>query len=141
MKASDVIEFDSACTAEFFGFNNVYEYYRESSSVRFLPTITIPSLLLSALDDPISNHEMIPYAEVLKNPKLILATTAKGGHLAWFTFDITSILPGKRWMAEPVREFIDAIVIVYDVKLGENDHARSSSQKCNGSADTRPLER
>jgi predicted alpha/beta-fold hydrolase len=50
-----------------------------------LSKVTTPTLLLSALNDPIVHQEAIPYADIKINPNLLLLTTRCGGHIAWFT--------------------------------------------------------
>lgn len=45
------------------------------------PTRSIPCLFLTALDDPISNQECIPYLEIASNPNAVLVITRLGGHL------------------------------------------------------------
>ena len=45
-------EFDDAATAPLHGFAGADDYYARSSSLPFLERITVPTLCLSALDDP-----------------------------------------------------------------------------------------
>jgi predicted alpha/beta-fold hydrolase len=110
--AKSIMEFDAAATAKSFGFKTVHEYYRFGSSAQDIPYITTPCLFLTALDDPISNSEVIPYYEIKSNPNAILATTKTGGHLGWFSYN-GSFIPGTRWFQKPVSEFIHAIMEVF----------------------------
>jgi hypothetical protein len=66
--------------------------------------------LVTSLDDPISNSEVIPYFEIKSNPHIILATTKHGGHLGWFRSGFDNILPRERWFPKPVGEFIHSIM-------------------------------
>ncbi|KAI8918081.1 Alpha/Beta hydrolase protein, partial [Entophlyctis helioformis] len=111
--AKYLVDFDEACTRRAFNFRSADEYYRHASCAQHVPDVAIPTLLFSALDDPIAPPELIPYRESRANPHVILATTAHGGHLGWF--DGTSIqnilFPGRRWFAKPVAEFAKAILL------------------------------
>ncbi|KAJ3327445.1 hypothetical protein HDU76_011797 [Blyttiomyces sp. JEL0837] len=100
-----ITDFDEAITRRLFGFRTVHEYYRMGSSAQYVPDITIPGLLLSALDDPVASLEAIPVYEVCANPNVVLATTAKGGHIGWFE----GFFRPKRWFAKPVVEFLVAL--------------------------------
>ncbi len=61
------------------------EYYIEHSSLPLLDKISIPTLLLNALDDPIVHSRLVELAKesVKKNENLILAHTKYGGHMGW----------------------------------------------------------
>jgi predicted alpha/beta-fold hydrolase len=50
--ARNVFEFDDAVTAPVHGFADARDYYTRSSSRHFLQRIRVPTLLLSAFDDP-----------------------------------------------------------------------------------------
>ncbi|KAJ3053607.1 hypothetical protein HK102_011677, partial [Quaeritorhiza haematococci] len=53
-KAKTLTEFDDACTRLVFKFRTVDEYYRKGSSGQYVPDVAIPTLLLSAIDDPVA---------------------------------------------------------------------------------------
>jgi uncharacterized protein len=65
--ARTLYEFDDVVTAPVHGFTSADDYYARSSSIHFLPGIRVPTLLLSAFDDP-----FLP-ADVLKAVHLIAA--------------------------------------------------------------------
>ncbi|KAJ3291468.1 hypothetical protein HK104_006083 [Borealophlyctis nickersoniae] len=104
-----ITEFDDLVTRRAFNFRTVHEYYRRNSSAQFVPDIAIPTLLLSALDDPVVPKEAIPLYEAEANGNVILATTERGGHLGWFEGTGVWGMP-KRWNPEPVAQFVTAIV-------------------------------
>ncbi|KAI8609857.1 Alpha/Beta hydrolase protein [Chytriomyces sp. MP71] len=104
LKVKYLNEFDDAATRRMFGFRTVNEYYRMASSAQYLPDVSIPTLLLSDMDDPVALSQSIPVADVLANPHVLLATTRVGGHLGWFGWT------GKRWFPRPVLEFCKSIV-------------------------------
>ncbi|KAJ3194166.1 hypothetical protein HDU67_004831 [Dinochytrium kinnereticum] len=106
--AKSLTEFDDAVTRRAFGFRTVHEYYRMGSSAQYVPDIRIPTLILSALDDPIASYKTIPVYETKANPNVILATTLRGGHIGWYQ----GIIP-TRWFQEPVVDFITAMFEAY----------------------------
>ncbi|KAG2378221.1 hypothetical protein C9374_008364 [Naegleria lovaniensis] len=63
-------------------FDSVEEFYNFHSCKDKLKNITIPTICINALDDPISTYEAIPFEEFLYNKKLMLVTTLRGGHIA-----------------------------------------------------------
>jgi len=52
LRARSVFEFDEAVTAPVHGFADAHDYYQRSSSLAYLSRIRVPTLLLSARDDP-----------------------------------------------------------------------------------------
>lgn len=52
MAAKTMFQFDDSFTAPVHGFRDASHYYAESSAIRWLPTISVKTLLLSAVDDP-----------------------------------------------------------------------------------------
>ena len=83
-EARNIMEFDHAATSKQFGYATVHEYYRFGSCAQDIPYIKVPTLFLSALDDPICSSETLPFYEINSNPHTILVTTSYGGHLGWY---------------------------------------------------------
>ncbi|KAI8826648.1 Alpha/Beta hydrolase protein [Fimicolochytrium jonesii] len=108
LKARYLYEFDNLLTRVMFKYRTVHEYYRKASSAQYIPDIRVPFLVLTALDDPISPPEVLPYFEVYENPHCIMATTKRGGHIGWFEGWFRT----SRWHQRPIGEFIGAIVEV-----------------------------
>jgi len=75
--------FDDAFTAPVHGFQDAEDYYRRSSSARYLHGIRVPTLLLQARDDPFLPREALPEAEMEANPWLLPRITDAGGHLGF----------------------------------------------------------
>lgn len=94
-------EFDRRFTAPFHGFSSVAEYWSSSSSINFLSTISIPTLAISALDDPFLSPSCFPHAIAAKHPMLFLDTPAHGGHVGF----IDSLSLSMTWTEQRVVEF------------------------------------
>ena len=66
------------------GYKDGDEYWRESSSYRYIGSISVPFLNLSAQDDMIvreASHSRIGYC--ISNPNVMVVETRCGGHLGW----------------------------------------------------------
>lgn len=84
-RAENIYEFDDAVTAPVHGFNDAHDYYSRSSSLGFLGRITVPTLLLSAIDDPFLPADVLDEVREIarENPHLELEFTAHGGHVGF----------------------------------------------------------
>lgn len=81
-KLNDFYAFDNAITAPLHGFRDVHHYYAECSSMKFLKSIRVPTLVIHALDDPFMAPTVVPKAEALSD-KVRLELSAHGGHVAF----------------------------------------------------------
>jgi predicted alpha/beta-fold hydrolase len=84
---SSVREFDDVITARFCGFRDADDYYARSSARPVLAAIRVPTLILTAQDDP-----MVPYAPFLdpalqSNPNITVVAPRHGGHCAFLARD------------------------------------------------------
>lgn len=95
-------EFDRRFTAPFHGFESVREYWSSSSSLRFLPAISIPTLALSALDDPFLSTSCYPHDLARTHSWIHLETPRHGGHVGfWDRLDL-----GGTWAERRAIEFL-----------------------------------
>jgi predicted alpha/beta-fold hydrolase len=76
-------QFDDQITARYSGFTGADDYYHRASSARVASQISMPTLVLHALDDPFIR--MLPSTRdaLLGNPRVRLIETAHGGHCAF----------------------------------------------------------
>lgn len=83
--ARTVYEFDDAVTAPVHGFQSAHDYYERSSSLGFLPNIDVPTLLLSAMDDPFLPSEVLSRVTSIAaaNRSLIAEFHPSGGHVGF----------------------------------------------------------
>lgn len=82
-RSRTVREFDQHVIIPQYGFRDVEHYYTEASSSKWLKYIRIPTLILSAIDDPICPIDGLPINDVLQNPHLIAIETLEGGHVSY----------------------------------------------------------
>jgi predicted alpha/beta-fold hydrolase len=97
-----VREYDDRITAPFGGYDGAADYYARSSAGPHLVSIVVPTLVLSAADDP-----MIPVASVDKwstSPSVRREITGTGGHVG---FVARSSAPGHFWAARRTLDFLE----------------------------------
>jgi predicted alpha/beta-fold hydrolase len=84
-RAQTLFAFDDAVTAPVHGFADAGDYYRRSSSIRFLAAIRCPTLLLSAYDDPFLPPEVLSEVAAIAeaNPCLVTEFHQMGGHVGF----------------------------------------------------------
>jgi predicted alpha/beta-fold hydrolase len=83
--ARTLYDFDDAVTAPVHGFEDAEDYYTRSSSIRFLDAVRVPTLLLSAYDDPFLPADVLnDVARIAaRNAYLEVEFLAKGGHVGF----------------------------------------------------------
>ncbi|MHB8837411.1 MAG: YheT family hydrolase [Gemmatimonadaceae bacterium] len=84
-KARTFWEFDDHVTGPVHGFTGASDYYSRSSSINYLPSISLPTLLMNAEDDPFLPAEVLERVRKLskENDFLYLEFTRTGGHVGW----------------------------------------------------------
>jgi uncharacterized protein len=76
-------EFDDAATAPLHGFAGAEDYYSRCSSLPVLGSIAVPTLCVSALDDPFVPPETVEAARRTASPAVRFLVTERGGHAGW----------------------------------------------------------
>ncbi|ACS80618.1 YheT family hydrolase [Maridesulfovibrio salexigens] len=79
----NIVDFDNAYTAPINGFADASDYYRQSSCKQFLDNIRVPSLVLSAEDDPFLTPECYPVENAENSQHLYLQIPKYGGHVGF----------------------------------------------------------
>lgn len=94
--------FDENVTAPLHGFNNVHDYYRESSSRAWINKIKTPTLIIHALDDPFMTQDVLPESDQVPD-EVTLELSPTGGHVGF----ISGNIPGKPifWLDQRVTDF------------------------------------
>lgn len=103
-RARTLPQFDDVLTAPRHGWGDAMEYYAVNSCNQYLASITVPTLVIHSLDDPMipaSPYEAIDWDDLAERGPVRRAITARGGHvgfhergnpLPWFTGQATSFL-------------------------------------------------
>ena len=80
MRARTFHDFDDASTAPIHGFRDAEDYYAQSSSISFLPSISVPTLCISAKDDPFLPLDVLTRAQSVASRSIEFRVTTTGGH-------------------------------------------------------------
>lgn len=76
-------EFDDRITAPHSGYRNAADYYFRASAARVISQIRVPSLVLTAQDDPMIPFAIFDATRVTENPNIEFVAPAHGGHCAF----------------------------------------------------------
>lgn len=94
-----IVGFDDAVTAPVHGFASAHDYYARSSSLHFLSRIQLPTLLISAYDDPFLPADVLERVATIAhaNPALRSMFSPHGGHVGF----VSGSIPGRpRYFSE-----------------------------------------
>ena len=96
-------QYDDQVIAQLYDFANVQDYYQRSSSRQFLKTITVPTLLIQAQDDPFMTPEVIPEIDELSS-SVSLEITQSGGHVGFISGN--NPFQAEYWLEQRIPEFL-----------------------------------
>lgn len=93
-------QFDDQVTAPLHGFRDADDYYNRCSSRQFLASITVPTLVLQAKDDPFMSPDGLPTRSEL-SAHVTLELSQTGGHVGF----VSGNLPWRPryWLEERIR--------------------------------------
>lgn len=83
-KLRTVREFDDRFTAPHHGFQDAVDYYYRASSLRVVDRVQVPTLILSAEDDPFVPPEQFGAPAVKANQHISVQVTRHGGHCGYY---------------------------------------------------------
>jgi predicted alpha/beta-fold hydrolase len=75
--------FDDVYTAPHHGFRDSADYYYRASALRVIDRIRVPTLILTAADDPFVPTASFQHPAVAANPWITVSITEHGGHCAY----------------------------------------------------------
>lgn len=84
-KIRTVRQFDDEITAKFCGFQNAVDYYYRASALRVAAAIRVPTIIITAQDDPMVPFRTFEDAGVAANPNIQMIATQYGGHCAFIS--------------------------------------------------------
>jgi predicted alpha/beta-fold hydrolase len=100
----DLREFDEVLTAPIGGFLNRDHYYQTCSAKNYLKDIRIPTILLTAEDDPFVSPE--DYFEAETSSSTYVHIEKHGGHMGYLT---TGTVYSKRWLDTTLKAYLEVI--------------------------------
>ncbi len=102
-KVKTFYDFDHIYTAALHGFEGADDYYRQNSAKFFVEKITILTLIVNALNDPLVPPESLPQEIISKMPNVWLELPEAGGHCG---FRDREIKDGLYWSERRALEFL-----------------------------------
>jgi predicted alpha/beta-fold hydrolase len=108
-RAETLREFDELITARYSGFRDAADYYQRASAMSWMPRIALPTLLVTAQDDPVVPFASFQRPEVRSNPNIVRLEPRYGGHVA-FIGRVPAEAPGwvdtdRRWAENRAVQF------------------------------------
>jgi predicted alpha/beta-fold hydrolase len=99
-------DFDDRITALYSGFSSAEDYYFRAAAARVVARISVPTLLLHALDDPFVQITPATLAALEANPYIRLVQPAHGGHCAFLAKPVPSNQDDGYWAETTLLRFI-----------------------------------
>ncbi len=96
-------DFDNRYTAPINGFQDADVYWHQCSSKPWITAIALPTLIISAANDPFLTAACYPAREAAANQKVTLERPASGGHVGFIQFNNN----GFYWSEKRIAEFFD----------------------------------
>jgi predicted alpha/beta-fold hydrolase len=103
-----VRQFDELFTAPHFGFDGADDYYHRASAMRVIDRLRVPTLIITAEDDPFVPVACFRDPRIASNPLVRLIITPHGGHCG-FVADATATDDGY-WAEGQIVDFAAARV-------------------------------
>lgn len=101
-KMKSLKDFDNRYTAPLHGFTDAEDYYVRASSKPFLESISVPTLIVNAADDPFLSETCFPRREAESNGNLFLEIPKHGGHVGFVSFNVL----GEFWSEARAASFL-----------------------------------
>lgn len=103
-RVTTVREFDDAFTAPYFGFKDAEDYYHRASAMRVIDRIRVPTLVITAEDDPFVPAAPFREPTVQNNPAITCVICRHGGHCGF----VGPASPGDDgyWAERQIVEFV-----------------------------------
>jgi uncharacterized protein len=100
-----VREFDDAYTAPYFGFRSAEDYYYRASSLRIIDRIALPTLVITAEDDPFVPSQPFYDPKLRGNSHIHLQVCEHGGHCGFV--GPSSGSDDGYWAENQIVDFVD----------------------------------
>ncbi|WP_086475741.1 YheT family hydrolase [Arenibacter amylolyticus] len=77
-------DFDDLYTSKAHGFLDAMDYYEQCSSLQFLESINIPTLIINAKNDSFLGKQCYPYREAQNSRSVFFESPTYGGHVGFY---------------------------------------------------------
>jgi hypothetical protein len=97
-------EFDDRYTAPDGGYRNGADYYDRAGARHVLGSIAVPTLIITAQDDPFIPYSMFTQRAIAQNPSITLVAPRYGGHCGFFQWKRNG--EDSYWAENRIVEFV-----------------------------------
>jgi hypothetical protein len=104
-------DFDTRYTAPLNGYHSAEEYWEKNSSDKILDKIKIPTLIISAKNDPFLSPSCYPIEAAINSKYLFLEITEEGGHMGFVT-SIKELYKKSCWLEERALSFFTRPLLI-----------------------------
>jgi predicted alpha/beta-fold hydrolase len=101
-KIKTLKEFDDHYTGPIHGYKDALDYYQQCSAIRFIKDINLPTLVISAANDPFLSPECYPHELVKDHSFVSFESPTHGGHVGFTQFNKN----GLYWSEQRVINFL-----------------------------------
>ncbi|XP_072021246.1 phospholipase ABHD3-like [Amphiura filiformis] len=106
LKSQTIRQFHTRLTVPMFGYRDCESYYEEANLAGKMHKIQVPTLFMSAADDPFAPLSSIPVEEMKQQDNILLVATRYGGHAGF----LEGLIPrGGGYIHKVFTQYIDAI--------------------------------
>ncbi|PWQ94237.1 YheT family hydrolase [Leucothrix arctica] len=98
MGLKNLPDFDDVFTGPLHGFKDADDYYQQCSSLPFIESIAVPTLLVNAVNDPFLSLECYPYEMVKHCKQVTFEAPMHGGHVGFYQRSKGSVM-WSEWRA------------------------------------------
>lgn len=107
-QVKDLRDFDEIYTAPLGGFKNRAHYYETCSAKQYLPQINIPTVIITAEDDPFVSIQ--DYFEATYSPSTVLHIEKHGGHMGYL---MKKGLGFERWLDIALETYVRKVASTF----------------------------
>jgi predicted alpha/beta-fold hydrolase len=101
-----VREFDDKITAPSFGYRNAEEYYEAAGAKKVVGQVQVPTLMITAQDDPFVPYGSFLAARLEDNPCIRFLAPQHGGHCSFIS---NKTGPERYWAEQRIVDFCDQV--------------------------------
>jgi len=98
------IEFTNNFSLLAYNYDSAESFYAKMNCSDAVSKIKVPTLMISAKNDPSNRHDLIPWDNIKANSNIIYLYTPRGGHL-----EFMSDFYMNRWYKAPMGQFLNAV--------------------------------
>ena len=123
-KARTMEDFEKCYTAPAHGFSDLESYYRGVSPAPWINSISVPTLMLHASDDPVILSDKLPMQELGAMPTICLSMTKRGGHVGFVSRD------QKQWLENQLFRWFRKCLANVSTKRNGQGEVASVNKRC-----------